>query len=347
MTPRLLPVLGAAALLLAAGCTKTPPAGTTAAPLPSVQVRVENARTENVPVLTEVSATVRPLQRAQIAAKLMGAIEELPVTLGQRVRAGDLVAKIAAGEMAARVAQAQSQLNVARRDLERERALLGKGASTADTVRGLEDRLTLTQAMLREAEVMLGYATIRAPFAGVVARKPANAGDLASPGMILLEIEGTDAFQIEAPVPDSLAATLVPGISLAVEIPAAGLKFQAALAELSSAADPDARSVLARLTVPAGTAARSGQYARVLLPGAPVRAILVPAAALSKFGQMERIFVVGENNRAVLRLVKSGALHGPTGQESIEILSGLTGDERVVVAPPAILREGQPLEIAP
>lgn len=347
MMPRLLSLLGAAAFLLGTGCAKAPPPGTTAAPLPTARVRVEMARTETVPVFTEVSGTIRPLQRAQIAARLMGAIEEMPVTLGQRVRAGDLVAKIAAGEIAARVAQAQSQLNVARRDLERERALLGKGASTADTVRGLEDRLALTQAMLREAEVMLSYATIRAPFDGVVARKPANAGDLASPGMTLLEVEGTDAFQIEAPVPDSLAATLTPGASLAVELPGSGLKFQAALAELSSAADPDARSVLARLTVPAGTAVRSGQYARVFLPGTPVRAILVPAAALSTFGQMERVFVVGENNRAVLRLVKSGSLRGPADRPSVEILSGLAGDERVVVAPPATLREGQPLEIAP
>jgi RND family efflux transporter MFP subunit len=347
MTPRLLTVLGAAALLLGAGCAKTPPAGPTAAPLPSVKVRVENARTENVPVFTEVSGTIRPLQRAQIAARLMGAIEELPVTLGQRVRSGDLLAKISAGEIAARLTQAQSQLNVARRDLERERALLEKGASTADTVRGLEDRLTLTQAMLREAEVMLSYATIRAPFDGVVARKPANAGDLASPGMILLEIEGADAFQIEAPVPDSLAALLSPGSSLAVEVPGSGLKFSAALAELSSAADPGARSVLARLTVPAGSAVRSGQYARVLLPGAPVRVILAPAAALSTFGQMERVFVVGENNRAVLRLVKSGSLHGSGDRAAVEILAGLNGDERVVVAPPATLREGQPLEIVP
>lgn len=74
---------------------------------------------------------------------------------------------------------------------------------------------------------------------------------------------------------------------------------------------------------------------------------LAPAAALSTFGQMERVFVVGENNRAVLRLVKSGSLHGPTDRQSVEILSGLSENERVIVAPPATLREGQPLEIIP
>ncbi len=339
-------LLPAAALALLAGCSKhgAPAAATDpAAALPPAKVRVATLRAENLPTLSEITGTIRPVQRAQLAAKVMGTIDELAATLGQRVRAGDLLVKISAGEIIARVAQAQSQLNVARRDLERERDLLGKGASTADMVRGLEDRLALTQAMVREAEIMLGYATIRAPFDGVVSRKLANIGDLASPGFPLLELEGSGAFQVEAAVPDSLAAKLASGTTLSVEVPAAGLSFNAPLAELSPAADSSARSVLARFTVPAGTAVHSGQFARVQVPGAPVRMLLAPTAALAVLGQMERIFVAAENNRAVLRLVKSGA----TRADHIEILAGLDDGERVVVAPPASLREGQTLEILP
>lgn len=334
------------AVTLLAGCNKhvvPATAADAAAALPAAKVRVAAVRAEDLPSSTEITGTIRPLQRAQLAAKVMGTIDEFPVTLGQRVAAGDLLVKISAGEINARVAQAQSQFNAARRDLDRERALLTKNASTADMVRGLEDRFAGAQAMVREAEIMLGYATLRAPFDGVVARKFTNAGDLASPGFPLLEIEGTAAFQVEAAVPDSLAAKLSPGAALTVEIPATGVIFSAALAELSSAADAGARSVLAKLTVPAGTAVRSGQFVRVLLAGAPSRALLVPLSALSPLGQMERIFVVGEKNRAVLRLVKSGA----TRADRLEILSGLDDGERVVVAPPAGLREGQTLEILP
>ena len=331
-------------LVLFAGCTKpAAPEAAAGADLPPAQVRVATVGAEKIAALTEVTGTVRPIQRAQLAAKLMGAIEEMPVTLGQAVRTGDLLVKISAGEINARLAQAQAQLNVARRDLDRERALLPKGASTADMVRGLEDRLLLTQAMVREAEIMLGYAEIRAPFDGVVARKSAHPGDLAAPGMVLLEVEGTTDFQVEAAVPDSLAAGLVRGVALTIELPAGGLTFSGSLAELSSAADVQARSVLAKISVPAGTAVRSGEFARVRVPGKPVAVLLIPAAALSPLGQMERVFVAGANSRAVLRLVKSGAAHG----ESVEILSGLDAGERIVVNPPAGLREGQPLEILP
>lgn len=344
MTARPLLILPATLLLVLAGCAKHPAtAPDQAATGPAAKVQLATVRVEAVPALTEVSGNIRPLRRAQLSAKVMGAIEEFNVTLGQTVKAGDLLVKIAAGEITARVAQAQAQLNVARRDLARERDLLGKGASTADMVRGLEDRLALNEALLREAEVMLGYATLRAPFAGVVARKPAEAGDLAAPGQLLLELESADAFQVEAAVPDSLAGSLTPGISLAIEIPATGLKFNAPLAEHSSATDAGARSVLARLTVPAGTAVRSGQFARVFVPGTPTRVLLAPRTAVSPLGQMERIFVAGENNRAQLRLVKTGAIRG----DRIEILSGLTGGERVILAPAAGLREGQTLELIP
>src|SRR6185295_1338304 len=106
-------------------------------------------------------------------------------------------------EANARLVQARAQFNMARRDLERERELLAKGASTAETVRNLEDRFTGSEAMVREAEAQLSYTEIRAPFDGVIARRIVNAGDLAEPGKALLEVEGTADFEVEASIPDS------------------------------------------------------------------------------------------------------------------------------------------------
>ena len=338
------PLLFFAAVTALAGCSRQEKsAAASLANLPAAKVAVATVHVADLASSTEVTGIVRPVQRAVLAAKVMGAIEEMPVTLGQPVHAGDLLVKIAVGEISARVVQAQSQLNSARRDLDRERDLLTKGASTGEMVRGLEDRFTMTQAMVREAETMLGYATVRAPFDGVVSRKLTNIGDLASPGFPLLEIEGAADFQVEAAVPDSLVAGLAVGAPLAVAIPATGARFTGPLAELSSAADANAHTVLAKISVPAGTAVRSGQFARVEIAGAAVRTLLVPTSAVSTIGQLERVFVASADRHAILRLVKTGAARGP----NIEILSGLDDGERVIVAPPAGLSEGQPLEILP
>jgi RND family efflux transporter MFP subunit len=195
--------------------------------------------------------------------------------------------------------------------------------------------------MLRDSEVQLGYAEIRAPFDGVVARKMVNAGDFAESGHALLEVEGTADFEIDAFIPDSLVAALKVGAGL--DCDTGGVTFIGEVREISSTADAATRSVGVKIAVPTGTAVRSGQFARVRVPGAAVRALLVPVAAVSVKGQMERVFVAGEGNHASLRLVKTGAAQG----DRVEILSGLTASDRVVVAPPAGLRDGQPLEAQP
>jgi RND family efflux transporter MFP subunit len=327
-------------LFLLAGCAR-PEAARSAATLPPARVRLAQVQVENLPQLTDVTGTVRPVRHAVLAAKVMGAIAELPVALGQRVQAGEVLLKIYSADLAARLTQARAQFNVARRDLEREQDLLAKGASTAEQVRNLQDRFTGCEAAVHDAEVQVGYTEIRAPFEGAIARKMVQAGDLAAPGQPLLEVEGTADFEVEACIPDSFVAALTPGAPLDCE--AGGVAFTGSLREISSTADAATRSIGVKIAVPAGTAVRSGQFTRVRVPGPLLRTLLVPAAAVSLSGQMERVFVLGEGHRAALHLVKTGAARG----DRVEILSGLAAGDRIVLAPPAGLRDGQPLESQP
>lgn len=334
---------GLSVFALSSSCRRS--ASPTIAEVTPTAVRVQVATVEQaaLPVVFETTGTVRAVQRATLAARVAGTIATLSLKLGDTVGAGDVLLTIAAADADARVIQARAQLAQMERELARERGLLNTGAGTADTVKLLEDRRTQTHAALREAETMLDFATVRAPFAGIIARKHVEAGDFASPGAPLLQLDGRDAFEIEVGVPETLVGRLAAGTLLDVEIPSGALRFRAAIAELSPAADSTARSHTAKLAVPSGTVARPGQFVRVFLPGAPAATLLVPASAVSLFGQMERVFAVDARTRASLRLVKTGAVRG----DRIEILSGLDATDRVVVAPPPALREGQPLEIAP
>lgn len=329
---------------VAAGCSRpSAQSPARADQLPPVPVRVTTVARESIPALLETAGTVRAVQRAAIAARIAGPIESLALTLGQPVHAGDVLLRIGVPDVAARADQTRAQLAQVERELARERRLLATGAGTADTVKALEDRLAQTRAALREAETLLDYATVRAPFDGIIARKHVEAGDFATVGTPLLQLDGRNAFEIEAGLPESPGITLAPGDMLEVEIPAARIHFRGAIAEFSSAADATARSITVKIAVPPGTAVRPGQFARVFVPATPSVALFVPTSAVSTFGQMTRVFTVGPENRALLRLVKTGAPRG----DRIEILSGLDAAESVVVAPPATLREGQPLAIKP
>jgi RND family efflux transporter MFP subunit len=321
-------------LALLAGCSK-PNGPVAAAALPTATVRTAEVRAVTSVRRQDVPGTVRTVERASLAPKVMGVVETMSVKLGQSVKRGDVLVKISANEIGARLAQARAGLNQAQRDLDRETALLAKGASTADLVRNLEDRQRLMQATVEEAQTMLAYTAIAAPFDGVVTRKLVNEGDLAAPGHPLLEIENPAKLRLEVEVPEALAGIPV-GTAVPVQVGAAELT--GTIAELAPSSDAMSRTFLAKIDLPAGTAVRSGQFARVAWPAGEGAALLVPAAAVSLFGQMERVFVVSRG-RADLRLVKTGARHG----DLVEVLSGLSAGEKVVTEGAATLREGQPV----
>ncbi|MFM8336126.1 MAG: efflux RND transporter periplasmic adaptor subunit, partial [Opitutaceae bacterium] len=142
-------------------------------------------------------------------------------------------------------------------------------------------------------------------------------------------------------IPETLASALRIGSTLGCRVDA--LRFNGVIRELSSAADPATRTVSAKIAVPTDAAVRSGQFARVAIPGATQRTLLIPAESVSLIGQMERVFIAGEGNRAVLRIVRTGARRG----DAIEVLAGLDAGDRVILSPTATLREGQPLEVQP
>jgi RND family efflux transporter MFP subunit len=332
-------LLTAGALALAACARPDPTAGAAAGP--ALPVSAAPVAAERLPLFTEVPATVHPAERAVIAARLTGTIATLPWGLGQAVRTGDLLLTLAAPETEARVHQAQAQLTEAARTAERARTLVAQGASPPDAQRDAEDRLRFAQAALAEVDALLAYATVRAPFDGVVTEKNVLPGDLATPGLPLLTIESTQHLRAEGTIPERLAAGLRIGDPLAVTFDDRPAPVAGRIEELSAAADAVSRSLLVKVALPAG-AARSGQFARLLVPAGVADALLVPAAAVSRFGQMERVFVV-ENGRAVLRLVRTGRVTG----DRIELLAGVGAGERVVLAPPAALRDGAPVTVQP
>jgi RND family efflux transporter MFP subunit len=310
--------------------------------LEPANVQVMTAVIQDAPSQTEVVGTVQSVNRAVIAAKVTGTIEKMPVVLGSTVKAGDLMVKISAGEISAKVIQAQAQLEQARRNLAREKKLLKKNAATAESVKSLEDVFRVASAAHHEAETMLSYITITAPFDGQITSKNANVGDLATPGTPLLQLEDNQKLQVVISVPETQVLQLNPGDSLAIQVPAADLAISGTVAEIAPAADPLTRTAPVKIDIQQNMQLRAGQFARVALPGPGKDTLFVPSTAVQTFGQMDKIFVVRENT-AFLRLVRTGK--ETNGQ--VEILSGLEPDETVVTSDIAQLVDGQPVTVTP
>ncbi len=317
------------------GTSPEPPA------LPSVSAAFAEARVEEGTGVERVVGEVRARTVAQISAKVPGRIVSLNARIGQRVKQGDLLAKLDAAEIGARLEQAEAALAQADKELTRYRGLLAQGAVTQAEFDAVESGQRIAAAAVKEAKAMREYTEVVAPFAGAVARKLAEVGDIATPGRPLLELEGEEGLQFVADVPEALTSGLSLGDALEVAVETAGQPVDARIAEIAPAANPLSRTLQVKLDLPTSPHLRAGQFGRLAVPVKGAANVRVPQAAVVRRGQLEMVFVE-DGGKARMRLVRTGKRVG----DDLEVLAGLEAGEKVVVSEDiAALRDGQPVNV--
>jgi RND family efflux transporter MFP subunit len=330
------------AAILGAGCKqhdgrlKEPP------DLPAATVHAQVAQAKKYLSTEEVVGTVRPTRQARIEAKVAGRITQMVAVPGLSVKASDLLVQLDADEIRARYDQALAQRDQAQRELKRFAALVKQKAVTQQEFDAVQLRARVAQAAVTEAETMLGYMRITAPFDGVVTRKLADVGDLAAPGKPLLELEEPTALRLEANVPEALMGKIRLGARMAVRVPALDAELTGTVSEIAPASDPNSRTFLVKLDLPQTDGLRTGQFGRVTVPVSETVGLRVPLAAVVERGQLQFVFVVA-GRRAQMLLVKTGKRFG----DEVEVASGLSPGELIVTDGAALLVDGQPLEIKP
>lgn len=284
--------------------------------------------------------TVRARVRISVSSKLLARIEELPAALGQKIKSGELVAKLDAREIQARFDQAQASLDQAERDWQRASALFDERATTRAERDASEARHRVAKAGLAEAQVLLGYARITAPFDGVVTRKHVEAGDLAQPGRPLIDLEDPSTLQVEAEVPEEIGSSIKSGQQMTVRLGRTLKEIAAQVREIAPTANPASRTFQVKLDLPSGPDLMPGQFARLLVPLGESESLRIPASAVVKRGQLEIVFVVADQ-RAQMHLVKTGRVQG----SEVEVLSGLDEGDQVVTEGADQLLDGQPVAL--
>ncbi|MFO1511847.1 MAG: efflux RND transporter periplasmic adaptor subunit [Verrucomicrobiota bacterium] len=307
--------------------------------LPTATVHVELVQSKTRVATEEVVGTVRAKLRSVIEAKVSGRIEQLLVVPGQQVKAGEQLVVVDAREVQARYDQAVALRQQAEADLKRLTTLFEQKILSQAEFDNAQARARVAIAGVAEAETMLGYTKVTAPFAGVITRKHADVGDLATPGKPLLEMEDSTALRLEADVPEAVVGKLTLGDKLPVRISAVGKELEGVVSEIAPAADPNSRTFLVKLDLPSTAGLRAGQFGRVAMPVGETTALRVPTSAVVQRGQMEIVFIVIDG-KAQLRLVKTGKRIGG----EVELVSGVSAGEKIVVENVGGLLDGQPVE---
>jgi len=311
-------------------------------------IRPVIAATGQVKAAPGAELLVAPPQEARIA--------ELPKSVGDRVRRGELLVRFEIpnleADAAARrsdLARAQAQLAAARQNETRLSGLFERGIAARKEVEDARRDLAQAEATVAEARSataaagrLAGREVVRAPFDGVVVGRSHQPGDLVDPGAPepILRVIDPSRLQVEAAVPavdlgriaqDNPAR--VRGASFADE--------QARVIARPAAVDPATGTALVRLTFAVPTGLPVGLAVDVEIYGVEhFAAVLVPAAAIVEEGSEKFVFTVDAQKKAHRREVQVGVIAAGRA----EILSGVAAGEPVVVHGQTALPDGAAVE---
>jgi multidrug efflux pump subunit AcrA (membrane-fusion protein) len=235
-------------------------------------------------------------------------------------------------DLLAKASVSQQEFDESQARLQSAEAALEIAASKR---RQVEARRSQAEAEVAAARVALGYATLTAPFAGLVTERKVDPGSLATPGAPMLTLEREGNLRLEASIDESRLGLARIGENVAVEMDGLNRTVTGRVAEIGPSVDSATRSFSVKIDLPALPGLRAGMFGRAAFDSGKRGALLVPQSAVLERGQIRSVHVV-EGDTARLRFLTLGETH----DEWREVLSGLTAGEKIVVAPPPQLADG-------
>lgn len=344
----------AVSAVLLSGCTQP------AAPLEPVRA-VKVMKVGAAPLASQIEYTgeVRARHESRLGFRVGGKLIQRSVDVGQRVRAGQVLAQLDATDLRlsadaarAQAAAARTNRDLADADFQRFAALRAQNFISAAELQRRRAALDAAQAQLDAAQAQLaaqqnqsGYARLLSDAAGVVTAVLAEPGQVLAAGTPVLQLAHDGARDAVFAVPEDKVAALTVGSAVQVRTWPDGQSSVAHVREVAASADPVTRTFAARATLPAGVAPALGSTVAVLpqsvqRAGAPV--IKLPTSALRQDGQATAVWVLD----AATMTVHSQTVQVLTADgNDVVIGAGLTPGMQVVTAGVHVLAPGQKVSL--
>jgi RND family efflux transporter MFP subunit len=323
----------------------------TAAPATAQPVAATKADTGAVQMRTvtdvyAADATIEAVRQATVSSQISGTVTQFFVDAGDRVKRGQLLARIDTREtdaqvaaQRANVAQAEAALVQAKQNFERTQSLVKQNFVSQSALDKADADLKSAQAAVEAARAgtaqaitARSFADVRSPIDGVVSRRLMEIGELAAPGRPMLDIHDPTALRAVGSVPQFVLARVTHVDKANVSLPTLNQTIAATRVTVLPAADPRLLSTQVRAELPAKLpdGVMPGTVAKILLPTGTSTKLVMPAAAVVRRSELIAAYVVGADGTPQLRQIRIGE---PVEGGQIEVLAGLAAGERVQLNP--------------
>ena len=314
-------------------------------------IRVQTVHLVEGPITRTITlpAQVIPLQQATLYAKVSGYLKSINVDKGDKVKAGAVLARIEIPELVAARAKQEAELTAAESDYKRLAESLQRTPdlvvpNMVDQARG---RFEVARAGVQGSDTLLGYATITAPFSGVITQRFVDAGALipvGAAGAAIVSLMDFTQVRLQIAVPEIEAARVAVGQPVKVttdNLP--GTQFDGKVTRYSYALDTVNRTMLAEAILDNPNLS--------LRPGMLVTAnigierkdkvLLMPADALVMEKANAFAYTV-KGSTASKQPIKIGLKDA----KNVEVLEGLGAEEPIILAAKLKLSDGRPVQVA-
>jgi RND family efflux transporter MFP subunit len=314
---------------------------------PPAQVRITHPSAGPITRSVTLPAQVIAFQEATLYAKVSGYLKSIAVDKGDKVAAGAVLARIEIPELVASRAKQQAELKAAQADYSRLQESLQKAPDLVvpemvDQARG---RFEIARASLDQSETLLGYATITAPFSGIITRRAVDPGALIQASSAILGLMDFSKVRLQIGVPEGEASRVTVGQPVLVtteNLP--GMHFDGKVTRFTYALDAASRTMLTEVMLD------NPQLA--LRPGMLVNArmgiehkegaLLIPVESLVMEKANAFAYTV-DGNKAAKHPIKIGFNDG----KNVEVLDGLSAGDAVILAAGKLkVNNGQPVQVA-
>lgn len=273
---------------------------------------------------------VEAVQQATVGAQVAGRVLEVKADAGQSVRKGELLMRIDAREAEEAARAAEAQYANAKVNYERTKNLVAQkfmSSAALDKARADFDSAGANRAAAGASQ---SHASIVSPMNGIVARRHAEMGDMATPGKPLFTIYEPGGLRVTASVPQYRLQDMRRVTTARVEFPELGKWVAATAVKLLPTADATTHVSQVRVSLPEVPEATPGMFARVHFVIGQAEKLTVPAAAVLRRGEVAAVYVQTADGRLSLRQLRLG---DAVGQGEIEVLAGLVAGDQVVTDP--------------
>lgn len=320
----------------------------------AVKVEVLKVDTNDRGGFLSTSGTVSAVKTASLSTRNMGYVDNIYVSVGDKVSQGQLLLSINNTDLQAKQAQVNAQIteataafNNAEKDYNRFKNLFADNSASQKELDDItahynmaKARLEAAKQMKNEIDAQFAYVNIKAPFSGVVTGKFIEKGNMANPGMTLLTVENPEVLEVKTRVPETQIAKIKEGMLVKVMITSLNKEVEAKITTVStSSQQTGGQFLVSAVLTEIFEGLKSGMFATVNFPiesNSMSDAILIPSEAVISRGQLTGVYTVSESNTAILRWLRLGRTYG----NEVEVLSGLQNGESLIVSAESKLYNG-------